>query len=212
MSTTTRAGNLISIVVGVRPVVPAWGRRLVVALALGVMLAPTPAAAKAKSTRGRQTAKNNADTMGADATPVAGRSGVPAGVTVNACGCYRKGNSCVCTNKNAKCECPDDCEPVGCDEKRQKEMDREMAAEVKRAEEQEKKRDAEEKERARKAAEAERQDPGNETAGDDDTDKTEATGASRAGDKAGDKTADQASDPASTKPSKPSHREKKKKQ
>jgi len=81
------------------------------------------------------------------------RGAAPPGVQLNACGCYRKGETCVCTNKKAKCECPEDCEPVGCDEKRQKDLDREMAAEVKRAQDEEKKRQDAEKE-AQKAAEA----------------------------------------------------------
>jgi hypothetical protein len=72
----------------------------------------------------------------------------PPSEPVNACGCYKNGKgACVCTDKKAKCDCPGDCEPVGCSEKREKEMEREMAAEVKRAQQQ----DAEEKKR--KAAE-----------------------------------------------------------
>ena len=47
-------------------------------------------------------------------------SNLPPGVTLNACGCYTKGNGCVCTNKKAKCECPGECEPAGCDVKRNK--------------------------------------------------------------------------------------------
>ena len=40
-------------------------------------------------------------------------SNLPPGVTLNACGCYKKGDACVCTNKKAKCQCPGDCEPGG---------------------------------------------------------------------------------------------------
>jgi hypothetical protein len=67
--------------------------------------------------------------------------GPPPGESVNACGCYRdtKGG-CVCTDKKAKCECAGECEPVGCSEKRDKEMEREIAAEVKRAQDDEKRR------------------------------------------------------------------------
>jgi len=62
---------------------------------------------------------------------------------LNACGCYKNGKGeCVCTDKKGKCECPGECEPVGCAQKREKEMEREMAAEVKRAQEDEKKRKA----------------------------------------------------------------------
>lgn len=72
-----------------------------------------------------------------------GKSGPPAGVTVNACGCYHDAKGgCACTDKKGKCECPGECEPVGCDEKRDKEMQREMAAEIKRAQEDEKRRQA----------------------------------------------------------------------
>ena len=60
-------------------------------------------------------------------------SAAPPGVTLNACGCYQKGNGCVCTNKKAKCECPGECEPVGCDEKRNKEMEKEYSDAVKHA-------------------------------------------------------------------------------
>ena len=72
----------------------------------------------------------------------------PPSEPANACGCYKNAKgACVCTDKKGKCECPGECEPVGCGEKREKEMEREMAAEVKRAQQQ----DAEEKKR--KAAE-----------------------------------------------------------
>jgi hypothetical protein len=73
--------------------------------------------------------------------PSAPAKAKPSGEPVNACGCYRddKGG-CICTDKKAKCDCPGECEPVGCSEKRDKEMEREMAAEIKRAQEDEKKR------------------------------------------------------------------------
>src|SRR5437762_5062625 len=61
----------------------------------------------------------------------------------NACGCYKDSKgACVCTDKKGKCECPGECEPVGCGQKREKEMEREMAAEIKRAQEDEKRRKA----------------------------------------------------------------------
>ena len=82
------------------------------------------------------------------------RGSVPAGVTLNACGCYNTGNSCVCTNRNARCDCPEDCEPVGCEQRRQKEMDREIAVETKRAQDDEKKREDAEAARVRKENEA----------------------------------------------------------
>jgi hypothetical protein len=86
---------------------------------------------------------------------------MPAGPPLNACGCYRKDSGgCVCTDKKGKCDCPGDCEPVGCDAKREKELEREMAAEVKRAQDDERKRkEAEEAEEARRAKEFERANP-----------------------------------------------------
>jgi len=51
----------------------------------------------------------------------------------NACGCYRDSSgSCFC-GKKGKCACPGECEPKGCEEKRAKELDREIAAETKKA-------------------------------------------------------------------------------
>ncbi|HEX4403567.1 MAG TPA: hypothetical protein VH560_01985 [Polyangia bacterium] len=73
-----------------------------------------------------------------------GKNGPPPGEALNACGCYHDAKGgCVCTDKKAKCECAGDCEPVGCGEKRDKEMEREMAAEIKRAQEDEKRRNDE---------------------------------------------------------------------
>jgi hypothetical protein len=88
-------------------------------------------------------------------------SAAPPGVTLNACGCYQKGNGCVCTNKKAKCECPGECEPVGCEEKRNKAMEKEYSDAVKHAQDDDKKReevetkkaqDAEKKRQAEEAA------------------------------------------------------------
>ena len=54
---------------------------------------------------------------------------------VNACGCYKDAaGACFC-GKKGKCSCPGDCEPKGCDEKRNKEMQKEVAAETKKAHE-----------------------------------------------------------------------------
>jgi len=61
----------------------------------------------------------------------------------NACGCYQKSDgSCVC-GRGSKCGCPEECEPKGCEEKRQKEMDKEIQAETKKAQDTEKKRNEE---------------------------------------------------------------------
>jgi hypothetical protein len=80
--------------------------------------------------------------------PAKTEAAAPAAATppLNACGCYPNDQGgCVCTKKNSKCECPGECEPVGCDKKRNQELEREMAAEVKRAQEDEKKRKAAQK-------------------------------------------------------------------
>src|SRR4029078_4033688 len=74
-------------------------------------------------------------------------SNLPPGVTLNACGCYKKGDACVCTNKKAKCQCPGDCEPGGCAAQRDKEMEKEYADVWKRAQDDDKKREEAEKQK-----------------------------------------------------------------
>jgi hypothetical protein len=110
--------------------------RIVVGLTLGVLVlvswAPGFAKDKPKSPPSA-TSAGSATTKGKP----------PPGENVNACGCYRDARGgCVCTDKKGKCECPGECEPVGCGEKRDKEIEREMAAEVKRVQDEEKKRQA----------------------------------------------------------------------
>jgi hypothetical protein len=113
-------------------------------------------------------AKPPKDGAGAPADGAAApRAPLPPGLKLNACGCYRRGEACVCTNRNAKCDCPEDCEPIGCDEKRQKEMDREVAAEMKRAQYEEKKRQDAEKEAQREAEARERKATEGESADDE---------------------------------------------
>jgi len=52
---------------------------------------------------------------------------------VNACGCYKDtAGACFC-GKKGKCACPGDCEPKGCEAKREKEIQKEVAAETKKA-------------------------------------------------------------------------------
>jgi hypothetical protein len=52
----------------------------------------------------------------------------------NKCGCYKDGaGTCFC-DKKAKCGCPGDCEPKGCDEARNRELEKEIQAETKKAE------------------------------------------------------------------------------
>jgi hypothetical protein len=51
----------------------------------------------------------------------------------NKCGCYKDGaGTCFC-DKKAKCGCPGDCEPKGCEEARNKELEKEIQAETKKA-------------------------------------------------------------------------------
>ena len=51
----------------------------------------------------------------------------------NSCGCYKDtAGTCYC-DKKAKCGCPGDCEPKGCEEKRDKALQKEIAAETKKA-------------------------------------------------------------------------------
>jgi hypothetical protein len=65
---------------------------------------------------------------------------------VNACGCYKDGaGACFC-GKKGKCACPGDCEPRGCEEKRNKEIQREVEAETKKA------HDADQKQRSKEHA------------------------------------------------------------
>jgi len=66
-----------------------------------------------------------------------------AGAAPNKCGCTRNesNNSCSCS-KGAKCGCPGDCEPKGCEEKREAQIKREIEAETKKAAEADRKHKA----------------------------------------------------------------------
>ncbi len=55
----------------------------------------------------------------------------------NACGCYGELNACFC-EKRAKCGCPGECEPKGCEEERQRKLQKEIDEETKKAREAEK--------------------------------------------------------------------------
>jgi hypothetical protein len=73
----------------------------------------------------------------------------------NACGCYQKiDGTCVC-GRPSKCGCPEECEPKGCAEKRQKEIDKEIQSETKKAQEADKKRSEDAAAAAKAKAEAE---------------------------------------------------------
>ena len=103
---------------------------------------------------------------------------VPAGVTVNACGCYRTDSgACFCGDKNGACACPGDCEPMVCEQKRSKEIQREVAAETRKAQDDEKRHLDEAA--AVEAADKSRAQPGPVSSGDsvvDETDDTATTG------------------------------------
>lgn len=77
--------------------------------------------------------------------------------TPNKCGCYKDtAGTCFCAKKG-KCGCPGDCEPKGCEEQRDKEIQKEIEAETKKAQASQSRRSAsgEEKESSR----AEREPP-----------------------------------------------------
>ncbi len=50
----------------------------------------------------------------------------------NKCGCYKDGATCYC-DKKAKCGCPGECEPKGCEEQRDRELQKQIEAETKKA-------------------------------------------------------------------------------
>jgi hypothetical protein len=64
---------------------------------------------------------------------VASIVGTSAAADRNKCGCYKDGaGTCFC-DKKAKCGCPGDCEPKGCEAQRDKELQKEIDAETKKA-------------------------------------------------------------------------------
>ena len=70
-------------------------------------------------------------------------AGSDAAAEKNKCGCTRNesNNTCSCS-KGAKCGCPGDCEPKGCEEKREAQMKKEIDAETKKAAEADRKHKA----------------------------------------------------------------------
>jgi hypothetical protein len=64
-----------------------------------------------------------------------GTLAVAATPPANACGCYRdSAGSCFCgKGSKGKCACPGDCEPKGCEEKRAKQLEKEIAEETRKA-------------------------------------------------------------------------------
>ena len=70
---------------------------------------------------------------------------------LNACGC-RQGSSGACyCEKKSHCGCPGECEPKGCEEKRAKQLDKEVQEETRKAEE------SSRRQRARQETEEEQQ-------------------------------------------------------
>jgi hypothetical protein len=67
---------------------------------------------------------------------------------LNPCGCYADlAGKCFCP-RGSKCGCPGECEPRGCEEKRARQMQKEIALETKKAAEADRKARLEEKRRA----------------------------------------------------------------
>jgi hypothetical protein len=84
----------------------------------------------------------------------------------NACGCYQNtAGQCICTRRG-KCDCPGECEPKGCDEKRQKELNKAIQEETRKAEAAEKKRQEEAAQKQRKADEQAAEDGSSEATND----------------------------------------------
>jgi hypothetical protein len=72
----------------------------------------------------------------------------PGQPALNACGCYEVEGACRCVKKS-KCGCEGSCEPAGCEEKRNRELDKQTHEELKRQQEEDKRRNADlEKKRA----------------------------------------------------------------
>jgi hypothetical protein len=61
------------------------------------------------------------------------RAFADAGPKPNVCGCYRDSTGACFCGKKARCGCPGECEPKGCDEKRGKQLEKEIAEETKKA-------------------------------------------------------------------------------
>ena len=84
-------------------------------------------------------------------------SGSSSAQTPNACGCYQDDEGgCKCIRRVAKCGCPGECEPVGCEAKREKQAEQEAAAELRRIAAREKKMAADAAKAAREKEKAER--------------------------------------------------------
>lgn len=121
-------------------------------------------------------AKASARPKAVKARRVAPPMAVPAGVTLNACGCYRtEAGVCFCGDRNGACVCLGDCEPMACELRRAKEIEREVAVETKKAQDEEKRQRDEAA--AAEAAAASHADPAPQSGEDaltDDSDDSSA--------------------------------------
>jgi hypothetical protein len=89
---------------------------IVMAIAVVALVAGSPGLASAKQKK--------------SAAPAAAKAPHKA---VNPCGCYSDASGkCYCARRG-KCDCPGECEPKGCEEKRARQMQKEVAAETKKA-------------------------------------------------------------------------------
>jgi hypothetical protein len=87
--------------------------------------------------------------------PAASAAAAESNPAANKCGCYADdAGVCHCSKKN-QCGCPGECEPAGCEEKRQKQFAKEAEEELKRQQQEDKKRNAE---LAKKQEELDRKD------------------------------------------------------
>ena len=60
-------------------------------------------------------------------------AGRAAAAEKNSCGCYKDDTGTCYCDKKAKCGCPGDCEPKGCSEAREKQIEKQIEAETKKA-------------------------------------------------------------------------------
>lgn len=98
----------------------------------------------------------------------------PSSPKENACGCYQDGTGACYCGKKAKCGCPGECEPRGCEEKRAKELEKEIQAETKRAQE------ADRKHREARAPKEEPKKKATEVEEDDDEGESDEGASTRA--------------------------------
>jgi hypothetical protein len=100
-------------------------------VALAVATSSPPAEAQGKKGKAKE--------------PAAESSERPAGA--NACGCYAEPDGTCKCSKKSKCGCPGECEPAGCEERRQKDFEKEQQDEIRKQQDAQSKRDAELKKR-----------------------------------------------------------------